>query len=324
MSGPQKCLVTGAAGFIGSHLVDRLLQRGMTVVGVDNLKLGRRENLSQAMAQAKFKLIELDVNDAARLTEALQAEAGAGPFGMAWHLAANSDIRAGVANPDVDLQDTFLTTFNLLKVARVLRIPQVAFASTSAIYGVHPGQLTEDVGPLFPISNYGVMKLASEAALSAAIESFLERAWIFRFPNVVGSRSTHGAIYDFAQKLKRNPGELEVLGDGTQEKPYLHVSELLDAMLFIVGHAAERLNFYNIGTAGSVSNVRYIAEAVVRRQAPGATIRYGPGSKGWVGDVPKFNYSIEKLSRLGWRPQLTSDQAVDRAVAEVVSEVTRS
>ncbi|HXJ58208.1 MAG TPA: NAD-dependent epimerase/dehydratase family protein [Verrucomicrobiae bacterium] len=324
MSGPQKCLVTGAAGFIGSHLVDRLLQRGMTVVGVDNLKLGRRENLSEAMAQAKFKLIELDVNDAARLTEALQAEAGAGPFGMAWHLAANSDIRAGVANPDVDLQDTFLTTFNLLKVARVLRIPQVAFASTSAIYGVHAGQLTEDVGPLFPISNYGVMKLASEAAISAAIESFLERAWIFRFPNVVGSRSTHGAIYDFAQKLKRNPQELEVLGDGTQEKPYLHVSELLDAMLFIVGHAAERLNFYNIGTASSVTNVRYIAEAVVRRQAPGATIRYGTGSKGWVGDVPKFNYSIEKLSRLGWHPQLTSDQAVDRAVAEVVSEVTGS
>jgi UDP-glucose 4-epimerase len=324
MSGPQKCLVTGAAGFIGSHLVDRLLQRGMTVVGVDNLKLGRRENLSEAMAQAKFKLIVLDVNDAARLTEALQAEAGAGPFGMAWHLAANSDIRAGVANPDVDLQDTFLTTFNLLKVARVLRIPQVAFASTSAIYGVHAGQLTEDVGPLFPISNYGVMKLASEAAISAAIESFLERAWIFRFPNVVGSRSTHGAIYDFAQKLKRNPQELEVLGDGTQEKPYLHVSELLDAMLFIVGHAAERLNFYNIGTAGSVTNVRYIAEAVVRRQVPGATIRYGTGSKGWVGDVPKFNYSIEKLSRLGWHPQLTSDQAVDRAVAEVVSEVTGS
>ena len=168
------------------------------------------------------------------------------------------------------------------------------------------------------------MKLASEAAISAAIESFLERAWIFRFPNVVGSRSTHGAIYDFAQKLKRNPQELEVLGDGTQEKPYLHVSELLDAMLFIVGHAAERLNFYNIGTAGSVTNVRYIAEAVVRRQAPGATIRYGTGSKGWVGDVPKFNYSIEKLSRLGWHPQLTSDQAVDRAVAEVVSEVTGS
>ena len=237
-----------------------------------------------------------------------------------WHLAANSDIRAGGADPEVDLRDTFLTTFNTLRLMREMKIPQIAFASTSAIYGVLPGLMQEDMGPLFPISNYGAMKLASEACISAALEAWLQRAWFFRFPNVVGSRSTHGVIYDFVQKLKANPAELEVLGDGTQEKPYFHVADLLDAMLFIVGRAEDKLNYFNIGTADTLSTVRYIAETVIKRQSPGAKIRYTGGNKGWVGDVPKFNYSIEKLQRLGWSPRLSSNAAVDRAVEEIVSE----
>ena len=235
---------------------------------------------------------------------------------------ANSDIRAGVADSDVDFRDTFLTTHSLLKVLREHKVPNLAFASTSAIYGEHPGLMREDVGPLFPISNYGAMKLASEAAISAALEAYLERVWIFRFPNVVGSRATHGAIYDFVHKLKKNPAQLDVLGDGSQQKPYFHVVDLLEAMLFIVENGKDRLNFHNIGTLETVTSVRYLAEAVVKRQSPGARIQYGLGSKGWVGDVPKFNYSIEKLKKLGWSPRLTSDQAVDRAVDEIVREVT--
>jgi UDP-glucose 4-epimerase len=144
------------------------------------------------------------------------------------------------------------------------KIPRLAFASTSAIYGDLNQKLTEDIGPLFPISNYGAMKLASEAAISAAAESFLERAWIFRFPNVVGSRATHGAIFDFIHKLKKNPAELEVLGDGTQEKPYFHVADLIDAMLFITDNAQEKLNFFNIGTSDSITTVCYLAETTVR------------------------------------------------------------
>jgi UDP-glucose 4-epimerase len=323
MNGPQHCLVTGAAGFIGSHLVDRLLARGATVIGVDNLALGRLENLAAALRHERFRFVELDVNDRPRLESTLRNMAATSPIDMAWHLAANSDIRAGVADPDVDLHATFLTTHHLLQVMRALPIPQLAFSSTSAIYGVHPGRMTEELGPLFPISNYGAMKLASEAAISAALEAFLKRAWIFRFPNVVGSRSTHGVIYDFVQKLKRDPTQLEVLGDGLQEKPYFHVSDLVDAMLFITEHAAEPLNYYNIGTDNSVTTVREIAETVVRAQAPGARIYYTGGSKGWVGDVPKFNYSIEKLGRLGWKPRLTSNAAVERAVQEIVTEAAR-
>jgi len=321
MSESWKCLVTGAAGFIGSHLVDRLLDRGATVVGLDNLKLGRMENLEQALQKRRFRFHAVDVNETGRVSRLVAEESGHAAFTHAWHLAANSDIRAGVADPEVDLRDTFLTTHNLLKVLREHRIGRVAFASTSAIYGNLPQLLHEDLGPLFPISNYGAMKLASEAALSAALEAFLEQVWIFRFPNVVGSRATHGAIYDFAWKLASNPRELEVLGDGSQEKPYFHVADLVDAMLYIVEHANERLNYYNIGTSETVSTVRYLAEAVVREMAPGAAIRYTGGSRGWVGDVPKFNYSIEKLKRLGWAPRMTSDQAVDLAVREIVQEV---
>lgn len=319
----QKCLVTGAAGFIGSHLVDRLLERGCFVLGVDNMKLGRRANLAPALENPKFKFVELDVNDLPTFLRTVRQNSHDKPFDITWHMAANSDIRAGVADPDVDLRDTFLTTFNVLKVARELKIPQLAFASSSAIYGMHDGKLVEDLGPLFPISNYGAMKLASEACISAALEAYLQRAWIFRFPNVVGSRSTHGVIYDFVQKLKANPKELEVLGDGAQKKPYFHVSDLLDAMLLIVERATEKLNYFNIGTADTATTVRYIAKHVVERMSPGANIRYTGGSKGWVGDVPKFNYSIEKLQQLGWSPRLSSNAAVDQAVEEIVAEAVR-
>jgi len=276
----QKCLVTGAAGFIGSHLVDRLLERGATVLGLDNLSLGRRANLAGPLQHPRFKFVEQDLNDVAGVNKLVALEAKSAPFEAAWHLAANSDIRAGVADSEVDLRNTFLTTHHLLQVLRAQHIPQLVFASTSAIYGVHPGPLHENLGPLFPISNYGAMKLASEAAISAALEAYLERVWILRFPNVVGRRSTHGVIYDFAQKLKKHPGELEVLGDGSQEKPYFHVSELVDAMLFITERAAEPMNCFNLGTSNSATTVRYIAEAVVRRLSPGATIRYTGGKKG--------------------------------------------
>ncbi len=316
----QKCLVTGAAGFIGSHLVDRLLERGCSVLGVDNMKLGRRSNLARAFENPRFKFVELDVNDVPALVQAVRQHSHEQPFEITWHLAANSDIRAGVADSEVDLRDTFLTTFHVLKAMRELNIPRIAFASTSAIYGVLPGRMEEDMGPLFPISNYGAMKLASEASISAATEAYLDRAFIFRFPNVVGSRSTHGVIHDFVQKLNANPAELEVLGDGTQEKPYFHVSDLLDAMLFIVERASDKLNYFNIGTADTTTTVRYIAEAVIKRHSPHAKIRYTGGNKGWVGDVPKFNYSIEKLKRLGWMPRLTSHEAVDQAAEEIVAE----
>ncbi|HXB61080.1 MAG TPA: SDR family NAD(P)-dependent oxidoreductase, partial [Candidatus Acidoferrales bacterium] len=177
------CLVTGAAGFIGSHLVDALLAGGARVTGVDNLKLGRYEHIRQASQNPRFKFFEADINDLVGMEKIITAEVQTAPIDTVWHLAANSDIRAGVTDADVDFHDTFLTTYNVLKLMRQLKIPNLAFASTSAIYGPLRRKLDEGSGPLFPISNYGAMKLASEAAISAAVESYLQRAWIFRFPN---------------------------------------------------------------------------------------------------------------------------------------------
>ena len=309
-------LVTGAAGFIGSHLVDRLLELGHHVVGIDNLVLGKMANLAEAGRNPRFDFRELDVNQAGPCLEFLRGQMQRQPIDTVWHMAANSDIQAGVRDPDVDLRLTFLTTFNVLKMMHELGIRRFVFASTSAIYGSLDAVLKEDSGPLFPISSYGAMKLASEGIISAAIERFLECAWVCRFPNVVGGRATHGAIYDFLRKLRANPSELEVLGDGTQEKPYLHVSELVEALLFIFQNSRERLNFFNIAPAKGATTVRYIAEAVVRAAAPGAAIRYTGGSKGWLGDVPRFRYSIDKLRALGWTPKMSSNEAVDLAIQQ--------
>jgi UDP-glucose 4-epimerase len=315
----KSSFVTGAAGFIGSHLVDRLLSLGHRVLGVDNMALGRKANLASALKNPDFTLAEVDVNDVEATLALLRSWARDDEIETIWHMAANSDIQAGGRDPNVDLSMTFLTTFNSLRIAEALNIPQFAFASTSAIYGDLGEVLREDIGPLFPISNYGAMKLGSEAIISAAAERFLKRAWIFRFPNVVGGRATHGAIYDFLKKLQRNPSELEVLGDGSQEKPYLHVTELVDAMIFLFQDARERINCHNIAPDGTATTVRYIAEAVVRAASPKASIRYTGGSKGWVGDVPRFQYSIEKIKRAGWSPKLTSNEAVDRAIQENLS-----
>ena len=315
-------LITGVAGFIGRCLAQRLIDAGAFVAGFDNWSRGTPRNLAAFRDSPRFLFHEADLADFDACRAAFYHALEWCPPGrtVVWHLAANSDILAGVRDPTVDLRDTYLTTFNTLRTMKERKLTQIAFASTSAIYGPLAGPLDEDAGPLFPISNYGAMKLASEASISAALEAYLDRAWIFRFPNVVGSFATHGVIYDFINKLRQFPGELEVLGNGKQCKPYLLVDELVDAMLFIFEKSGERLNYYNIGPLDDGMTVSAIAEEVVRVASPGARIRYTGGDKGWVGDVPRFNYSTAKLHALGWQPQCSSEQAIGIAVRALWDE----
>jgi UDP-glucose 4-epimerase len=311
-------LVSGVAGFVGSRLARNLIDHGHTVFGFDNLSRGSRENLNGLFTHERFMFEKVDLADAGAVRSRFMDCHSRIPISEVWHMAANSDIPAGIADASVDLRDTFLSTFNMLDVMKEAGVPFFAFASSSAVYGdLGEAPIREDVGPLLPISNYGAMKLASEALISAAVENWLARALIFRFPNVIGVPATHGVILDFVRKLRVSPNKLNVLGSGRQRKAYLHVNDLIDAIIYLRANASERLGYYNIGPEDKGVTVSFIAETTVEAVAPGAGIEYGAEDRGWTGDVPRFSYDIAKLRALGWRPQLDSADAVRKAVVEV-------
>jgi UDP-glucose 4-epimerase len=309
----MRTLVTGGAGFIGSHLCDRLVGRGDEVWCVDNLHLGRRRNIAHLEPSNAFHFLEQDVLARDRL-DALFAEAR---FDCVFHLAANSDISAGTADPELDFRLNELTTTAVLDMMRRHGVRRLFFASTSAIFGEADAVLHEDFGPLAPISFYGASKLAAEAYISTYAHLFGIAAVVLRFPNVVGERATHGVIYDFLRKLERNPHELEVLGDGNQTKPYLYVADLIDAILLACEKSTGPLAVYHAAGIGETS-VREIAEIVLAATGRAdAKIRYTGGDRGWPGDVPKFRYDISRLQALGWTPQRHSVDAVRHAVERI-------
>ena len=302
-------LVVGGAGFIGSILVEEMLLKGVDIIVIDKLSLGSADYINTN----KVEFHQVDINNVNQALEILKDR----KIDEVWHLAANSDIPAGVENMDVDLDDTFMSTVSILKIMKKIHCKKLYFASSSAVYGFNKSRLHEDIGPLLPISNYGAMKLSSEALISASLESFLDKVCIYRFPNVVGAPATHGVILDFIRKLKRDPTRLEVLGNGTQQKTYIHVSELVDAMLFINDNTRDEMNYYNIGAMDDGIYVKQIAEEVVKVVSPGAAINYQQGDRGWVGDVPRFYYTVDKLKKIGWSPSMSSLEAMQKAVNEI-------
>jgi UDP-glucose 4-epimerase len=311
----MRILVTGGAGFIGSHLCDRLLERGDQVWCVDNLRLGRRRNIAHLANLPAFRFVEMDVLDGPALG-ALFEEAR---FEAVFHLAANSDIAASGGNMRFDLELNQLTTVAVLEAMRAHDVKRLFFASTSAIFGETDGLLHEDFAPLQPISFYGASKLAAEAYISVFAHTLGGRAVVLRFPNVVGERATHGVIHDFLRKLEADRDKLEVLGDGNQSKPYLYVGDLVAAVLTAWDKAAEAFAVYHAAGIGTTS-VRDIAEIVVAAAGDAATrIVYGGGDRGWPGDVPRFRYDTSRLQALGWQPQRHSTQAVRHAVERILA-----
>lgn len=318
-------IVAGGAGFIGSNLCRELIKKGNKVIIADNFSLGSKKNLSNLNLEDPKNILDIDLSDIDQTHKAFNFVLKYySKIDSVWHMAANSDIPAGVDNPFVDHKDTFLTTFMLLEACKKFNVKEFNFASSSAVYGDWGSNaLSEELGPLRPISNYGAMKLASEAQICSARESFLDSANIFRFPNVVGSPATHGVIFDFINKLKKDKKSLRVLGNGSQKKSYLHVDELINAMLYVsdIGNKYSQANIINIGCDDEGILVSDIAKIVVGIVSPDAKIKYGDDSKGWVGDVPRFYYDISKLRSLGWSPLLNSYEAVRKAAHQIYADL---
>ena len=302
-------LIIGGAGFIGSVLTKEMLKDNSNIIIIDKLSLGSIDYIDCN----KVELINLDINDIDSVLKELKGKR----IEEVWHMAANSDIPAGVENIEVDLNDTFMTTVSTLKIMKAIDCKKLYFASSAAIYGYNKNRLHEDIGPLMPMSNYGAMKLSSEAIISASLEIFLEKVCIYRFPNIVGIPANHGVLLDFIKKLKKNKSVLEVLGNGTQTKAYLHVTDLVEGMIFIKNNTANGLNYFNLGAIDDGVSVKQIAEEVIKFVSPNTKINYQNSDRGWVGDVPKFYYSVKKLKDLGWTPRMSSLEAIQKAVKEV-------
>jgi UDP-glucose 4-epimerase len=310
-----RALVTGGAGFIGSHLVDHLVDRGVQVTIYDNLSIGQKRFVQDHIDSGAARLVVADLLDFDSLAQHLR------DCEVVFHLAANPEARWGIENTRLDLEQETLVTYNVLEVMRRNRVKQIVFASSGTVYGEVDGPVDEDHGPLFPISLYGAGKLACEALISAFVSTFGLQGWIFRFGNVLGPRGTHGAVMDFITKLKENPRELEILGDGRQRKPYLHVYDCVDGILYGYENASAPLNYFNLGPSDT-TQVRKLAEVLITEIGlKGVQLRYTGGERGWPGDVPRSFFKVDKMAGLGWKTRYGSDEAARLAIREMVVEL---
>mgnify|MGYP005856044415 CR=1 FL=1 len=301
----MKIFVTGGAGFIGSHLTEKLVNENHEVAAFDNLTSGKLEFLEHLNSRKNFRFIKGDLTNLETVKAALRG------YEFVYHLAANPDIRKGSVETDLDLRLGTIATYNVLEAMRLNGVKKIAFSSSSVVYGEATVIPTpEEYGPMFPTSLYAASKLASEGLITAYCHTFDFQCWLFRFANIIGPNATHGVIYDFIHKLNKNPRELEILGDGEQRKSYLHVVDCVNAMVHLVSHANDKINVYNLGTEDSIT-VRRIAELIVEIFGlENVNFRFTGTPRGWAGDIPRMRLSIEKLKRTGFYPARNSEKAV--------------
>jgi UDP-glucose 4-epimerase len=319
---PSKILITGGAGFIGSHLVDRLMMGSHNVTVFDNLSNGSLKNLESWLENEHFRFIKGDLKKLGDVGEAVKG------IELVFHLAANPEVRLGETNPYIHFQENLMATFNLLEAVRKSASAKTfVFFSTSTVYGEAAILPTpENYGPSIPISTYGASKLGCEALVSSYAHTFGLRALILRVANVVGSRANHGVIIDFINKLETDPRRLEILGDGTQKKSYLHIEDFIDATLRLTSRFLDdekKVDIYNVGSVDQIE-VKKIAEVVAEeigfRDVDFVFTGGVDGGRGWLGDVKIMLLSIDKLMKTGWKPKYNSEQAVRLAVKAILKE----
>lgn len=308
-------LVAGGAGFIGSHLCDALIEKGNKIIVADKLIMGK-QNIEHLEKNENFKFYEMELADQHNVDRLFLEN----KVDAVYHMAANSDIRKGGKEPSIDFNDTLLTTRAILEGMRKANVKNLFFASTSAVYGeMLDVELNEETGGIKPVSYYGGAKLASEALISSYVSMCDMNAIIFRFPNVIGPRLTHGAVFDFIRKLRKNPNELEILGNGTQCKPYIYVLDLIDAIVKLTDNFKVGEDVFNISIESNGTTVTHIAEIVIDVLGLNdVVLNYTGGDRGWKGDVPRFSYNISKVLATGWKPKFTSDEAVRQTVIDAV------
>ena len=313
----MRALVTGGAGFIGSHLIDRLVARGDHVVVLDNLSSGQESFISHHLESGSATMVHGDVCQLEDVKKAMSMD-----IECVFHLAANPDIRLGTRVTDTDLQQGTIATYNVVEAMRLNDVKKIAFASSSVVYGENaPLPTPENHGPCMPISLYGASKQAGEGLISSWVGTFGLQAWIFRFANIIGTRGTHGVIFDFIHKLKADPTRLEVLGNGRQEKSYMEVGDCADAILHVMGKTDEPLNLYNLGSHDTAS-VRRIAEIVVEvTGCNDASIEYTGGDRGWAGDVPRARLAIDKMLESGFDVRMNSEDAIRYTASVLLDEI---
>ena len=316
----RRVLVTGGAGFIGSHLVDALMTRGDEVVVLDNLSNGKLENIAHRLGDSRFKFVKGDLLESSDIEDAVKG------CGVVFHLAANPEVRVGATDTRVVYKQNVLATYNLLEAIRKSdSCGNIIFASTSTVYGEAEDIPTpEDYAPLRPISLYGASKLACESLISGYAHMFGFRSVMLRLANIVGPRSSHGVIFDFIRKLSENPRVLEVLGDGTQNKSYLHIDDCIGAFFVIRENAHDTVEVYNVGSEDRVDVLtiaRIVAEEMGMDGVEICCTGGVEGGRGWKGDIKEMLLDVSKLKRLGWRPGLSSADAVNLATRTMLVEV---
>tara|TARA_B100000780_G_C21127007_1_gene457886 strand:+ start:31374 stop:32333 length:960 start_codon:yes stop_codon:yes gene_type:complete len=300
----KKVIVTGCAGFIGSNLVDLLLKKNFSVLGIDNLSTGHLRNLYDANKNKNFHFVKFDLLDIKKIKNLFKN------IDMVFHLAANADVRYGIDNPKKDLEQNTIVTFNILESMRVNGVKKIIFSSTGSIYG-ETSIIPTPENVEFPIqtSFYGASKLACEGLIQAYCDHYNFKSWIFRFVSILGERYSHGHVYDFYKKLLKNNNSLSVLGNGKQKKSYLNIKDCLSAIMIAIRKSPKKVNIYNLGT-NQFSTVSNSVNQITKRLSLKPKINYKGGKRGWPGDVPTIYLNTRKIRKLGWKPKYTINESI--------------